>query len=93
MAIIYVDSGASGANDGTSWADAFASLASADGAGSSAGDDVYVANTHSESFSADFTLYRPLVPMVFELMSWVRVSPNPYMMGIYKTCWMIDSSI
>lgn len=46
MAIKYVWSGASGSNDGSSWANAWTSLASATGV--SAGDFVYVHKTHSE---------------------------------------------
>ena len=55
MTIIYVDDTASGANDGTSKTDAYTSLASADGAGSSAGDEVWIAHTHNESVSVDTT--------------------------------------
>lgn len=48
MAIKYVYSGAAGANDGTSWANAWTDFGSADGAGTAAGDTVYVASDHSQ---------------------------------------------
>lgn len=48
MAIIYVDSTATGTNAGTSWTDAYTSILSADGAGSAAGDTVYVSSGHVE---------------------------------------------
>lgn len=47
MTDIFVDSNASGANDGTSFADAFTTLNSA---APSAGDRILVANNHSETF-------------------------------------------
>ena len=47
MATYYVDSNATGLNDGSSWTDAWTSLASSTGATS--GDTVYVSSTHSET--------------------------------------------
>lgn len=55
MANIYVDSNATGANDGTSWTDAFTTLA----AGIDpvvAGDSVWVASDHSENSASPITL-------------------------------------
>lgn len=56
MAIIYVNSAATGSNNGTSWVNAFASLASAAGAGSAAGDTVLVAYNHLETITSATTL-------------------------------------
>lgn len=50
----HVDSNASGANDGTSWADAYASLGSATGV--AAGEEIWIEDGHSETFSAGTTL-------------------------------------
>ena len=47
MATYYVDSNATGLNDGSSWTDAWTSISSATGA--AAGDDVLFADNHSES--------------------------------------------
>lgn len=47
MAETFVNSGAAGANNGTSWADAWTSLASSNGA--AAGDTVKVHKTHSQT--------------------------------------------
>jgi hypothetical protein len=55
MAIIYVNSAAGGANDGTSWTDAYTSFGSA-WTNWSSGDIVYMHYTHSES-SASELLY------------------------------------
>lgn len=64
MATKYVNSGASGANNGTSWTDAWTSLGSAV-AGCSAGDTVKVHKTHDEIGSIDWslpgTLANPLI--------------------------------
>jgi hypothetical protein len=54
MAIRYVDSAAVGTNDGTSWANAFTKLANA-AAVDTAGDTIYVKNTHSETTAASVT--------------------------------------
>ena len=62
MATIYVDSNASGADDGTSFADAFTSIVSVENAALptppvvSVGDQVLVASDHSESLSASLVL-------------------------------------
>lgn len=47
MATIYVDSAAGGANNGTSWADAYTSIASTTGA--AAGDTVLIDDGHSQT--------------------------------------------
>tara|TARA_Y100000588_G_scaffold96914_1_gene105017 strand:- start:32 stop:1342 length:1311 start_codon:yes stop_codon:yes gene_type:complete len=53
MAIKYVDDGATGANDGTSWSDAYTSLASV--SPTSAGDIVYIAHTYDQTLTGDIT--------------------------------------
>ena len=54
MATRYVDSAAAGANNGTSWTDAYTSLGSAV-SGASAGDLILVDDGHSETLSASAT--------------------------------------
>lgn len=55
MTIRYVYSGAGGANDGTSWTDAYATYGAAITASTGAGDVILVHYTHSENVSADTT--------------------------------------
>ena len=55
MAIYYVYSGAAGANNGSSWADAFTTLTTAF-ATEAAGDTLYIAHDHSESTAGVLTL-------------------------------------
>jgi hypothetical protein len=57
VAIVYVDKNAAGANNGTSWTDAFTLFASAvTGAGSAAaGDDIYWAQNNGETVAASIT--------------------------------------
>jgi hypothetical protein len=54
MAGYYVDTNATGANNGTSWTDAYTSLAGAV-VGKSAGDIFYVANNSAETLAANIT--------------------------------------
>ena len=54
MAIVYVDSNASGAANGTSWTDAYATLTAAYTAETTDGTEFWVASNHSES-AASFT--------------------------------------
>lgn len=61
MAIRYVKSGASGTADGTSWTNAFTTLASA-ATGSVAGDTLYVSHTHAEGNVATVTMAFPGTP-------------------------------
>jgi hypothetical protein len=58
MASYYVYSGAVGAANGTSWADAYTKLATAL-SGKSAGDIFYVAHDHSETTASSVTLSSP----------------------------------
>lgn len=58
MTDFYVDSNAAGANNGTSWTDAWTSITSAPG-GISAGDRVFVAHNHSESPASAISLSWP----------------------------------
>lgn len=55
MAIYYVYSGAGGANNGSSWANAFTTLTAAF-ATEAAGDTLYVAHDHAESTASALTL-------------------------------------
>ena len=55
MANRYVNSAATGANDGTSWANAFTTLAGA-AAVDTAGDTIWVKSTHSESTAGAVSL-------------------------------------
>lgn len=50
----YVDSNAAGANDGTSWTDAYTSIASTTGV--AAGEEIWVASDHSQDNGASLTL-------------------------------------
>jgi hypothetical protein len=54
MTTLFVDSAAVGANNGTSWADAWTSIASATGV--AAGDVIHVDDGHSQSAGASLTL-------------------------------------
>lgn len=54
MAIKYVKSGASGAADGSTWADAYTSVATAVSA-ATAGDTIYVSDNHNETASGTIT--------------------------------------
>lgn len=54
MATIYVDSAAGGSNDGTSWTNAYTSIASATGV--AAGDTILVDDGHSQTFTVTTTL-------------------------------------
>jgi len=57
MARVFVDdSVVGGLADGTSWPNAFSSIADADGAGSASGDEVRVRSTHNEIFGVSTTL-------------------------------------
>jgi hypothetical protein len=58
MATRYVYSGASGANDGTSWTDAYTNLAACD-SNITAGDTILVASDHSHNYAAATTITIP----------------------------------
>jgi hypothetical protein len=55
MATYYVDSNATGLNDGSSWTNAWTSLASSNGSATTAGDVVYVASDHSETTTTNLS--------------------------------------
>lgn len=55
MATYYVNSGASGANNGSSWTDAYTAFGSAVTAATSAGDIIKVHYTHAEALAANTT--------------------------------------
>ena len=52
---IYVNSGAGGANDGTSWTNAYTSFGNAGVTGAAAGSEIYVHNAHSQDPGANVT--------------------------------------
>jgi len=58
MASYYVDSNAAGAADGTSWADAYTTLAAA-ASGKAAGDSFFVAHNHAETQATAITITFP----------------------------------
>lgn len=58
MAIHYVDSNASGLNDGTSWANAFADLATAD-SNVSVNDTIHIASNHSKTYATNTVISFP----------------------------------
>lgn len=62
MANIYVRSGAAGAANGTSWANAYTTLAAALAATPTTADTIWVADDHSESTAATVTLTLLTVP-------------------------------
>lgn len=55
MATYYVNSGAGGANDGSSWADAYTAFASAVTAATTDDDEILVHKAHQENLSGDTT--------------------------------------
>lgn len=55
-AVVYVDSGAGGANNGTSWVNAYTTLAAAITASGTGGTDFYVKSTHTEGAGGATTL-------------------------------------
>jgi hypothetical protein len=56
MATIYVDSNATGSNDGSSWSNAFTAFTSAISALSAHGDIILISHLHSESLTTNTTL-------------------------------------
>lgn len=58
MAVKYLKSGAAGAADGSTWADAYTTLVAAL-AGVAAGDTIYVSDNHAESTAAAATFTSP----------------------------------
>lgn len=56
MSTVYVWSGASGADDGTSWADAFTTLAAGVSDAADEDDRIFIHKTHSETLTAN-TIY------------------------------------
>lgn len=56
MATVYIDSAASGADNGTSWTDAYNSIESYISAGPAAGDLVYIDDGHSETLTNPYDL-------------------------------------
>lgn len=59
MTIYYVDSNASGLNNGTSWTDAYADLSTAIAGSVAAGDTIHVASNHTKTYTSTTTLAFP----------------------------------
>lgn len=84
MATIYVSDNAAGANNGTSWVDAYTSLDNAGVDGAEAGSTIYVDSTHNENpeSSTTFNFTGGTLQEPINLIS-VNTGDNSYIRGAY----------
>jgi hypothetical protein len=69
MTIYYVDSNASGSNNGTDWANAYADISTALAGSVTTDDIIYVASNHSKLYATDTTLTFPAGVKVYSVNS------------------------
>ena len=82
MAIYYVDSNASGANNGSSWTDAYADVVTALAGSVSTNDDIYAAHNHAASYGSSQTMTFPNGVTVTSVNS----GTDAYQAGAQETC-------
>ena len=88
MTAYYVDSNAAGANNGTSWTDAYSDVTTAI-ASKSAGDIFYTASNHAESTASAITISAPngshLNPVIFISAATAASPPTTFTRGASVT--------
>ena len=90
MATHFVDSGASGANNGSSWADSYTSITSVSPA---AGDVIYLAATHDESLSGTSYLGGTVSAPVWIVSATAGSDPVSYASGATLRAWTSSALI
>lgn len=94
MTARYIDSNASGANDGTTWADAYANIATALAAPPTMGDVFYCSSGHAQSQAGNYTTPSTASYVANETLTFISVdatgSPEPpnetdYLRGASET--------